>query len=96
MQREASGAGPSRSGLEHVHSPDHKLAADWTLAHALPTFGAGDHVAAFKQHAIDHRVHADPAKVVVLVGQRRLLSFCQGANKAQLEKPPQDMWGLHD
>lgn len=63
-----------------MNGPDDELAADRTLAHALPTFGASDHMAALQQHAIDDRVHADPAEVVVLVGQRRLLSFCQGAN----------------
>lgn len=58
-------------GLEDVHGPYHVLPADGALAHPLPTFGAGDHVTALQQHAVDDGVHADAAQVLV----QRQLSF---------------------
>lgn len=53
-----------------MHGPHHILPADGTLAHPLSTFGAGDHVTTFQQHAVDDGVHADATKVLV----RRQLS----------------------
>lgn len=52
-------------GLEDMHGPHHVLPADGTLAHPLPTFGAGDHVTTLQQHAVDDGVHADAAEVFV-------------------------------
>lgn len=48
-----------------MHGPHHVLPADGALAHPLAAFGAGDHVAALQQHAVDDGVHADPAQVLV-------------------------------
>lgn len=52
-------------GLEDVHGPHHVLPADGALAHPLAAFGAGYHVAALQQHAVDDGVHADAAQVFV-------------------------------
>lgn len=52
-------------GLEDVHGPHHVLPADGALAHPLAAFGAGHHVAALQQHAVDDGVHADAAQVFV-------------------------------
>ena len=57
------------SGTEDVHGSDHVLRADGTLAHALAALGAGDHVAALQQDAVDGRVHADPAQVLLQTGR---------------------------
>lgn len=48
-----------------MHGPHHVLPADGALAHPLPAFGAGDHVATLQQDAVDDGVHADAAQVVV-------------------------------
>lgn len=53
--------GASASGLEHMDSAYHILSADGTLAHALAALGAGDHVPALKQDAVDDSIHADTA-----------------------------------
>lgn len=58
-----------------MHGPHDVLAADGALAHPLPALGAGDHVAALQQDAVDHGVHADPAQVVVVVVQLHLLTL---------------------
>lgn len=50
-----------------MHGAHHVLPADGTLAHALAALGAGDHVPALEQDAIDDGVHADPAQAVVLL-----------------------------
>lgn len=65
-------------GLEDMHGPDHKLPADGTFVHPLATLGAGHHVAALQEDAVDHRVHADPAEVVVMDRQRSLFTVCKG------------------
>lgn len=57
--------------LEDVHGPHYVLPADGALAHPLPTFGAGNHVTTFQQHAVDDSVHADATQVFV----SRQLSF---------------------
>ena len=67
MSRMELSAGGWASGLEHVHSAHHVLPADGTLAHALATLGAGDHVPALEQDAVDDGIHADPAQAVVLL-----------------------------
>ena len=67
MTRMELSAGGWASGLEHVHSAHHVLPADGTLAHALATLGAGDHVPALEQDAVDDGIHADPAQAVVLL-----------------------------
>lgn len=56
-------------GFEDVHGPHDVLPADGALAHPLAALGAGDHVAALQQHAVDHGVHADPAQVVIVLVQ---------------------------
>lgn len=53
-------------GLENMHGPDNVLSAYWAFAHALPAFGAGDHVTALQQHTVDDRVHADSTQVIVI------------------------------
>lgn len=59
-----------------MHGPHHVLPADGTLTHALAALGAGDHVPALQQHAVDDGVHADPAQaVVVLVLQLQPLAI---------------------
>lgn len=68
-----SGQGWVRLGFEDMHGPHDVLAADGALAHPLATLGAGDHVAALQQHAVDHGVHADPAQVVIVLVQLHLL-----------------------
>lgn len=67
-------------GLEDVHGPHHILPADGALAHPLAAFGAGYHVAALQQHAVDDGVHADAAQVFV---SRQLSSdtICGGGEK---------------
>lgn len=50
---------------EDVHGPDYILPADGALAHPLPAFGAGYHVAALQQHAVDDGVHADSTQVLI-------------------------------
>lgn len=62
--------------FEHVHGPYYVLSADGALAHPLAALGASDHVAALQQDAVDHRVHADPTQVVVIVVQLHLLTLC--------------------
>ena len=57
--------------LEDVHGPHYVLPADGALAHPLSAFGAGDHVTAFQQHAVDDGVHADATQVFI----SRQLSF---------------------
>lgn len=61
--------GRAALGFEDVHGPHDVLPADGALAHPLAALGAGDHVAALQQHAVDHGVHADPAQVVVVLVQ---------------------------
>lgn len=55
------------SGLEHVHGAHHVLPADGTLAHALAALGAGDHMPALEQDAVDDGVHADAAEAVIFL-----------------------------
>jgi len=62
-------------GLEDVDGPHNVLAADGALAHPLPALGAGDHVAALQQDAVDDGVHADPTQVVVVIVQLHLLTL---------------------
>lgn len=54
-----------KSGLEDVNHTDDILPTDGTLAHPLPTLGAGDHVSTFQQDTVNGRVHADPTDVVL-------------------------------
>lgn len=63
-------------GLEDVHGSHNVLPADGTLAHPLAALGAGDHVTTLQEDAVDHGVHADPAQVVIHVGQLGLLPIC--------------------
>ena len=58
-----------------MHSPHNVLPADGAFIHPLATLGAGDHVAALKQNAVDHGVHADPAEVVVVNRQWTALTI---------------------
>lgn len=44
---------------------DDVLPADGTLAHPLPALGAGDHVTALQQDAVDGGVHADLTEVLL-------------------------------
>lgn len=62
-------------GLEDVHGPHDVLPADRALVHPLAALGAGDHVAALQENAVDRGVHADPAEVVVGGRQRTLLAI---------------------
>lgn len=55
----------SGSGPEDVDSSDDVLAADRALAHPFPTLGAGDHVTALQQDAVDGRVHTDLTQVLL-------------------------------
>lgn len=64
-------------GLEDMHGPDDVLPADRALAHPLATLGAGHHVAALQQNAVDHSVHADPAKVFVEEHLWNSLTICK-------------------
>lgn len=73
----AGARNPPGLGFEHVHGPHHVLAADGALAHPLAALGAGDHVAALQQHAVDHGVHADPAQAVVVLVQLHPLPLCK-------------------
>ena len=57
--------GSAPLGPEDVDGSDDVLAADGALAHPLPTLGAGDHVTTFQQDAVDGRVHADLAQVLL-------------------------------
>lgn len=61
--------------FEDVHGPHDVLSADGALAHPLAALGAGDHVAALQQDAVDDGVHADPTQVVVVVVQLHLLAL---------------------
>lgn len=51
--------------LENMHGPHNVLPADGALAHPLSAFGAGDHVPALEQHAVDDSVHANATEVFV-------------------------------
>lgn len=51
-----------------MHGSDHVLPADGALVHALAALGAGDHVAALQQNAVNGRVHADPTQVLLQAG----------------------------
>lgn len=62
---------------EDVHGSHHVLPADGALAHPLPAFGAGYHVTALQQHAVDDGVHADSTQVLV-GGQLSLDTICWG------------------
>lgn len=63
--------------LEDVHGPHDVLPADRTLVHPLAALGAGDHVTALQENAVNHSVHADPAEVVVVDRQWTLLAVCK-------------------
>lgn len=67
-------------GLEDMHGPDHKLPADGTFVHPLATLGAGHHVATLEEDTVDHRVHADPAEVVIMDCQGSLFTVCKEKN----------------
>ena len=58
-------------GLEDVHGAHHVLPADGALVHAFATLGAGDHVAAFQQHTVYERIHADTTQVLIHSTQLR-------------------------
>lgn len=76
-------------GLEDVHGSHNVLPADGTLAHPLTTLGAGDHVTTLQEDAVDHGVHADPAQVVIHVGQLGLLPIwrkTEGRNQRRKQK----------
>lgn len=60
-----------------MHSPHDVLPANGTLIHPFATLGARHHVTALEQDTVDHCVHADPAEVVVVDGQRTLLAICR-------------------
>lgn len=60
-----------------MHGPHDVLPADRALVHPLAALGAGDHVTALQENAVDHSVHADPAEVVVLDRQRTLIPICK-------------------
>lgn len=60
---------------EDVHGSHYILPADGALAHPLPAFGAGYHVTALQQHAVDDGVHADPTQVLI-GGQLSLDPIC--------------------
>lgn len=64
-------------GLEDVHGPHDVLPANRALVHPLAALGAGDHVTALQENAVDHSIHADPAEVVVMDRQRTLLTICK-------------------
>lgn len=69
---------PLPSGPEDVHGSDDVLPADRTLAHPLPTLGAGDHVTALQQDAVDGRVHADLTEVLLRARRWRAAATCRG------------------
>lgn len=52
-----------------MHGSDHVLPADGALVHALAALGAGDHVAALQQNAVNGRVHADLTQVLLQAGR---------------------------
>lgn len=58
-----------------MHGPYNVLSADGALTHPLAALGAGDHVAALQQDAVNHGVHADPTQVIVVVVQLHLLTL---------------------
>lgn len=58
-----------------MHGPYNVLSADGALAHPLAALGASDHVATLQQDTVDHRVHADPTQVIVVVIQLHLLTL---------------------
>lgn len=60
-----------------MHSPHNILSADWAFIHPLATFGAGDHVTTLQQNAVDHSIHADSAKVVIMNRQWTVLTICK-------------------
>lgn len=70
-----------RLRLKDMHSPHNVLPADGALAHPLAALGAGHHVAALQQHAVDHCIHADPAQVVIVVVQLYLLTLCKAMER---------------
>lgn len=70
-------------GLEDVHGPHDVLPADRALVHPLATLGAGHHVTALQENAVDHSVHADPAQVVVMDRQRTFLTICERKSNTQ-------------
>lgn len=57
-----------------MHGPHDVLPADRALVHPLPALGAGDHVTALQENAVNHSIHADSAEVVVVDRQRTLLT----------------------
>lgn len=54
-----------RSRAEHVDGPDDVLTTHRTFAHPLAALGAGDHVTALQQDAVDGGVHADLTQVLL-------------------------------
>lgn len=60
-----------------MHSPHNILPADRALVHPLAALGAGNHVAALQENAVNRGIHADPAKVVIVDRQRTLLTVYQ-------------------
>lgn len=76
-----------------MHGSHNVLPADGTLAHPLAALGAGDHVTTLQEDAVDHGVHADPAQVVIHVGQLGLLPIwrkTEGRNQKK-EKEQHDI-----
>lgn len=66
-----------------MHGPDHVLPADGTLAHPLAALGAGDHVTALQQDAVDGRVHADLTEVLLLARRRPAAATCRRTGQRQ-------------
>ncbi len=66
------------SRSEDVHGSNHVLPADGTLIHAIPTLAACDHVAALQQNAVNGRVHADLAHVLLLAAGLSGISWKSG------------------
>lgn len=64
-----------------MYGPHDVLPADRALVHPLAALGAGDHVTALQENAVDCGVHADPAEVVVVDRQRTLLTICEGKTR---------------
>lgn len=66
-----------------MHGPHNILPADWALVHPLATLGAGDHMTALQEDAVNRGVHADPAEVVIVDCQRTLLAICKRQTDTQ-------------
>lgn len=65
------------SGSEDVDGSDDVLTTNGTLAHPLPTLGAGDHVTALQQDAVDGGVHADLTQVLLQASRTDPAGLCR-------------------